>query len=34
MAAPINDLSRGCSVDDIYYMTAITANQAITAKKQ
>lgn len=34
MAAPINDLSRGCSVDDIFYMTAITANQAITAKKQ
>ncbi len=34
MAAPINDLSRGCSVDDIYYMTAITANQAIAAKKQ
>lgn len=34
MAAPINDLSRGCSVDDIYYMTSITANQAITAKKQ
>lgn len=34
MAAPINDLSRGCSVDDIYYMTAITANQAITTKKQ
>ena len=34
LAAPINDLSRGCSVDDIYYMTASTANQAITAKKQ
>jgi len=32
MAAPINDLSRGCSVDDIYYMVAITANQAIAAK--
>ncbi|MDR3326847.1 MAG: phosphate acetyltransferase [Prevotellaceae bacterium] len=32
MAAPINDLSRGCSVDDIYNMTAITANQAIVAK--
>lgn len=32
MAAPINDLSRGCSVDDIYNMVAITANQAITAK--
>jgi phosphate acetyltransferase len=28
MAAPINDLSRGCSVDDIVNMIAITANQA------
>jgi len=28
MAAPINDLSRGCSVDDIINMIAITANQA------
>jgi phosphate acetyltransferase len=28
MAAPVNDLSRGCSTDDIYKMTAITANQA------
>ena len=28
MAAPINDLSRGCSVDDIYNMIAITSNQA------
>ena len=33
MAAPVNDLSRGCSVDDIYKMVAITANQAIGAKK-
>ena len=33
MAAPINDLSRGCSVDDIYRMVAITANQAIGMKK-
>ncbi len=29
MAAPVNDLSRGCSVDDIYKMVAITANQAM-----
>ena len=29
MAAPINDLSRGCSVSDIVSMVAITANQAI-----
>jgi phosphate acetyltransferase len=28
MAAPINDLSRGCSVDDIINVIAITANQA------
>ena len=29
MAAPINDLSRGCSVDDIVHMITITANQAM-----
>lgn len=34
MAAPVNDLSRGCSVDDIYKMVAIAANQAIAAKKK
>ena len=34
MAAPVNDLSRGCSVDDIYKMVAISANQAIGLKKQ
>lgn len=28
MAAPVNDLSRGCSVNDIVCMIAITANQA------
>ena len=33
MAAPVNDLSRGCSVSDIYNMVAIAANQAIAAKK-
>jgi phosphate acetyltransferase len=33
MAAPINDLSRGCSVSDIYNMIAITANQAAGGKK-
>ncbi len=33
IAAPINDLSRGCSVEDIYYLVAITANQAIGIKK-
>ena len=29
---PVNDLSRGCSVEDIYYMVAITACQAMDAK--
>ena len=33
MAAPINDLSRGCSVDDIVNLVAITANQAVGMKK-
>lgn len=33
IARPVNDLSRGCSVEDIYKMIAITANQAIAAKK-
>jgi phosphate acetyltransferase len=28
MAAPINDMSRGCSVDDLVNMVAVTANQA------
>jgi phosphate acetyltransferase len=32
IARPVNDLSRGCSIDDIYKMVAITANQAIAAK--
>ncbi|MCX6333278.1 MAG: phosphate acetyltransferase [Bacteroidia bacterium] len=33
MAAPINDLSRGCSVSDIVSMIAIAANQAAGLKK-
>jgi phosphate acetyltransferase len=33
MAAPVNDLSRGCSVSDIVSMIAITANQAAGRKK-
>jgi phosphate acetyltransferase len=32
MAAPINDLSRGCSVSDIVSMIAITSNQAAGSK--
>ena len=32
IARPVNDLSRGCSIDDVYKMIAITANQAIAAK--
>ncbi len=33
IARPVNDLSRGCSVEDIYYLVAITACQAMDAKK-
>ena len=33
IARPVNGLSRGCSVDDIYYMVAITSCQAQDAKK-
>ncbi|MGQ9621325.1 MAG: phosphate acetyltransferase [Bacteroidales bacterium] len=32
MAAPVNDLSRGCSVSDIVSVIAITANQAAARK--
>ena len=32
IARPVNDLSRGCSVNDIYKMVAITACQAMDAK--
>ena len=32
IARPVNDLSRGCSIEDIYYMVAITACQATDAK--
>ena len=34
IARPVNDLSRGCSIDDIYYLVAITACQAMDAKKE
>ncbi len=34
MAAPINDLSRGCSSEDIVNLVAITVNQAEGMKKQ
>lgn len=33
IARPVNDLSRGCSVNDIVYMVAITACQAQDAKQ-
>ena len=33
IARPVNDLSRGCSVDDIYKMIAITACQAMDAEQ-
>lgn len=32
IAKPVNDLSRGCSVEDIYYLVAITSCQAMDAK--
>jgi phosphate acetyltransferase len=32
MAAPVNDLSRGCSVDDVYQMVSIACNQSIGLK--
>ena len=32
LAAPVNDLSRGCSPDDIYKTIIITCNQAIGLK--
>ena len=34
IARPVNDLSRGCSVDDSYYMVASTACQAQDAKNK
>ena len=34
IASPVNDLSRGCSISDIYTMVAITANQAIASKNK
>ena len=33
IARPVNDLSRGCSIEDVYMMVAINANQAIAAKE-
>lgn len=33
IAHPVNDLSRGCSVDDVYKMIAVTSNQAFAAKE-
>lgn len=34
IARPVNDLSRGCCIDDVYKMIAITANQAMAAKQK
>ena len=33
LAAPVNDLSRGCFAEDIYKTIVITCNQAIGLKK-
>ena len=33
LAHPANDLSRGCSVDDIYQLIAVTACQAIAQRE-
>ncbi len=34
LAKPCNDLSRGCSIDDVYKLVAITCNQAIAQKNK
>ena len=34
LAAPVNDLSRGCSEDDIYMSVILTSHQAIAQKKK
>ncbi len=34
LAAPVNDLSRGCFPEDIYKTVIITCNQAIGAKSR
>lgn len=34
LAAPVNDLSRGCSAEDIYKTIILTCNQAIIAKNK
>ncbi|MFM9135333.1 MAG: phosphate acyltransferase, partial [bacterium] len=31
LAAPVNDLSRGCSAEDVYNISAITAAEAVAA---
>jgi phosphate acetyltransferase len=34
IAAPVNDLSRGCNVAEVYQTIVVTCNQAIGAKER
>ena len=34
IAAPVNDLSRGCTIDEVYQTVVVTCNQAIGAKER
>lgn len=34
IARPVNDLSRGCSIEDVYTMVAVTANKLLRQKNK